>query len=76
MFTAIERELPFIFSNYGMVGMSTPVTPAGTLAILNAELLAGLVFSQLVKAGPASSSALRIASVPAGVTGVDMPTMP
>jgi len=51
MFTAIERGLPFIFSNYGMVGMSTPVTPAGTLAILNAELLAGLVFSQLVKAG-------------------------
>jgi trimethylamine--corrinoid protein Co-methyltransferase len=31
--------------------MSTPITPAGTLAILNAELLAGLVFSQLVKAG-------------------------
>jgi trimethylamine--corrinoid protein Co-methyltransferase len=51
MFTAIERGLPFIFSNYGMVGMSTPVTPAGTLAILNAELLAGLVFSQLVRPG-------------------------
>jgi trimethylamine--corrinoid protein Co-methyltransferase len=51
MFTSIERGLPFIYSNYGMVGMSTPVTPAGTLALLNAELLAGLVFSQLVKAG-------------------------
>jgi trimethylamine--corrinoid protein Co-methyltransferase len=51
MFTAIERGLPFIYSNYGMVGMSTPVTPAGTLALLTAELLAGLVFSQLVKPG-------------------------
>ena len=51
IFTAIERGLPFIFSNYGMVGMSTPVTPAGTLALLNAEVLAGLVFSQLIKPG-------------------------
>jgi len=51
MITAIQRGIPFIYSNYGMVGMSTPVTPAGTLALLNAELLAGLVFSQLVKPG-------------------------
>jgi len=49
MFAAIERGLPFIYSNYGMVGMSTPITPAGTLALLNAELLAGLVFSQVVR---------------------------
>lgn len=51
MITAIQRGVPFIYSNYGMVGMSTPVTPAGTLALLNAELLAGLVFSQLVRPG-------------------------
>ncbi len=51
MITAIERGLPFIYSNYGMVGMSTPITPAGTLALLVAELLAGLVFSQLVRPG-------------------------
>lgn len=48
---SIEHGLPFIYSNYGMAGMSTPITSAGTLAILNAELLAGLVFSQLVKPG-------------------------
>ncbi|HSB66825.1 MAG TPA: trimethylamine methyltransferase family protein [Anaerolineales bacterium] len=51
MLTSIERGLPLIYSNYGMAGMSTPITSAGTLALLNAELLAGLVFSQLVKQG-------------------------
>jgi trimethylamine--corrinoid protein Co-methyltransferase len=51
MLTSIGKGLPIIFSNYGMAGLSTPITPAGTLAMLNAELLAGLVFSQLVKPG-------------------------
>jgi trimethylamine--corrinoid protein Co-methyltransferase len=51
MLQAIERGLPFIFSNYGMAGATTPITPAGTLALLNAELLAGLTLSQLVRAG-------------------------
>ena len=45
------RGLPFIYSNYGMAGMSTPITPAGTLALLNAELLAGLVLAQLANPG-------------------------
>jgi trimethylamine--corrinoid protein Co-methyltransferase len=43
--------LPFIYSNYGMAGASTPITPTGALVLLNAELLAGLVLSQLIKAG-------------------------
>ncbi len=51
MLTAIDYGLPVIYSNYGMAGVSTPITSAGTLALLNAELLAGLVFSQLVKPG-------------------------
>jgi trimethylamine--corrinoid protein Co-methyltransferase len=51
MITAIERGLPVIYSNYSMAGTTTPITAAGTLALLNAELLAGLVFSQLVRAG-------------------------
>lgn len=51
MVTAIRRGLPLIFSNYGMSGASTPITAAGTIALQNAELLTGLVFSQLVKAG-------------------------
>lgn len=51
MFTAIERGLPIIFSNYSMAGVSTPLTPAGTLSLLLAELLAGLVISQAIKPG-------------------------
>jgi len=51
MRVAIERGLPFMYSNYGMVGATTPITPAGTFALLNAELLAGLTLSQLYREG-------------------------
>ena len=51
MFVAIERGLPFIYANYGMAGASTPITPAGQLAIMNAEVLAGLALGQLIKEG-------------------------
>ncbi len=68
MLTSIEKGLPIIFSNYGMSGVSTPITSAGTLALLNAELLAGLVFSQLVKPG----ASVILGSLPAFF---DMKTM-
>src|SRR5262245_55493347 len=48
---SIDHGIAAIFSNYGMAGMSTPITPAGALAFLNAELLAGVVLSQLAKEG-------------------------
>jgi len=51
MFTCIQRGLPMIFSSYGMSGASTPISAEGTLVLLNAELLAGLVFAQLVQEG-------------------------
>jgi len=51
MLATIDRGLPLIYSNYGMAGATTPITPAGTLALLNAELLAGLVLSQLIEEG-------------------------
>ena len=51
MIATIRRGIPFIFSNYGMAGTSTPISAAGTLTLLNAELLAGLVLSQMVKTG-------------------------
>jgi trimethylamine---corrinoid protein Co-methyltransferase len=51
LYAAAERGLPCIYSNYGMAGASTPITPAGTFTLLNAELLAGLVLSQLIKEG-------------------------
>ena len=34
MFSAIGRGLPIIYSNYGMAGATTPILPAGTLAVL------------------------------------------
>lgn len=61
MITSIKNNLPIIFSNYGMSGGTTPIAGGGTLALLNAELLAGLVFSQLVKEG----SQLILGSLPA-----------
>jgi trimethylamine--corrinoid protein Co-methyltransferase len=51
MIRTIERGLPFIFSNYGMSGASTPITPFGTIVLQIAELLAGLLLSQLIREG-------------------------
>jgi trimethylamine--corrinoid protein Co-methyltransferase len=51
MWLATDRGLPFIYSNYGMAGATTPIAPAGALALLNAELLAGLTLSQLMREG-------------------------
>jgi trimethylamine--corrinoid protein Co-methyltransferase len=47
----IERGLPVIYSNYSMAGMSTPITAAGTLILMNAEILAGLALAQLARPG-------------------------
>ena len=49
MLVAIERQLPFIFSSYGMLGATTPITTIDTLVLLNAEMLAGLTLTQLVR---------------------------
>ncbi len=61
MIASININLPVMFSNYSMYGGSSPVSEGGTLALLNAELLAGLVFSQLVKEG----SEIILGSLPA-----------
>jgi trimethylamine--corrinoid protein Co-methyltransferase len=62
MAESIARGLPVIYSNYGMSGATTPITPAGTLALLNAELLAGLVLAQLMREG----AAVVLGILPAG----------
>lgn len=62
IFSTIERGLPFIYNNYGMSGATSPITAAGNLALLNAELLAGLVFSQLIQEG----TPIILGSLPAG----------
>ena len=64
----VSRGMPFIFSNYGMSGATCPITPGGTLALLVAELLSGLVYSQLLKEG----TPVVLGSLPAAF---DMRTM-
>jgi trimethylamine--corrinoid protein Co-methyltransferase len=61
MLASIDHDLPLMYSNYSMYGGTSPVTEGGSLALLNAELLAGLVFSQLVKEG----SKMILGSLPA-----------
>lgn len=61
MIAAINRDLPLMFSNYSMYGGTSPVSEGGSLALLNAELLAGLVFGQLIKEG----SKMILGSLPA-----------
>lgn len=51
MFVSIRRGLPFVYVNYGMSGANTPITPYGSLALLMAEILAGITLSQLVQEG-------------------------
>ncbi len=48
---AVSQGLPVIFSNYGMAGATSPISPGGSLALLTAELLAGLTYCQLLKEG-------------------------
>ena len=62
MMMTVERGLPLIYNNYGMSGATAPITPGGTLAVLNAELLAGLVYSQVLKEG----TPIILGSLPAG----------
>jgi len=51
LWTAIQYGLPVIYSNYSMYGATTPITPEGSLLLMNAELLAGIVLCQLMKEG-------------------------
>ncbi len=61
MIASINHGLPIMYSNYAMSGGTSPVTEGGSLALLNAELLAGLVFGQLIKEG----SEMILGSLPA-----------
>jgi trimethylamine--corrinoid protein Co-methyltransferase len=51
MLTSIARGLPFVYVNYGMAGVNTPITPYGSLSMLMAEILAGVTLSQLIQEG-------------------------
>jgi trimethylamine--corrinoid protein Co-methyltransferase len=42
---------PQLISSLGIAGATSPVTLAGTLVVQNAEVLAGIVFTQLIREG-------------------------
>jgi trimethylamine---corrinoid protein Co-methyltransferase len=46
-----EKNLPNLYLGGPMQGMSTPVTPAGSVLITNVEMIAGLLLCQLKREG-------------------------
>ena len=42
---------PLLISSLGIAGATSPVTLAGTLAVQNAEVLAGIILTQLIREG-------------------------
>jgi trimethylamine---corrinoid protein Co-methyltransferase len=46
-----DRGLPFVYAPGPVEGATAPVTPAGSLAMANAEVLSGLVITQLRRPG-------------------------
>lgn len=49
--TAVPKGVPFLIVSGAMAGGTAPATLAGTLAVQNAEVLAGVVLAQLLKPG-------------------------
>jgi trimethylamine--corrinoid protein Co-methyltransferase len=46
-----DRRLPIVYAPGGVDGASAPVTPAGSLAMANAEVLSGITIAQLRQPG-------------------------
>ncbi len=51
MFLALDYNMPITFFNDIMAGSTAPATLAGTLVVLNAEILAGVTIAQTIKPG-------------------------
>lgn len=51
MLILVDHGLPFVYAPGAMDGATAPVTPAGSLAMANAEVLSGLVIAQLRRKG-------------------------
>lgn len=49
--TAADHDWPVIVNSSAVTGATAPITLAGTLVIMNAEILAGIVVAQLAKPG-------------------------
>jgi len=74
MVNSIRLGFPVAYSNYSMYGATTPSPAVGTLSLLNAELLAGLVLSQLIREG----APMILGSLPASfdMTSMESPFTP
>jgi trimethylamine--corrinoid protein Co-methyltransferase len=51
LLAAAEHDLPVMVNSSAVTGATAPITLAGTLVIMNAEILAGIVVAQLAKPG-------------------------
>jgi len=51
MFMMADKRLPIVYAPGGVDGASAPVTPAGSLAMANAEVLSGFTIAQLRQPG-------------------------
>ena len=48
---AVKRRIPFLIVSGAVSGASAPITPAGSLVVQNAEILAGVVLTQVISPG-------------------------
>jgi trimethylamine--corrinoid protein Co-methyltransferase len=51
LLAAVEHDFPVMVNSSAVTGATAPITLAGTLVVMNAEILAGIVVAQLVKPG-------------------------
>jgi trimethylamine--corrinoid protein Co-methyltransferase len=51
LLAAADNDLPVMVNSSAVTGVTAPITRAGTLVIMNAEILAGIVVTQLAKPG-------------------------
>jgi len=47
----VKRQMPVVLSSVAILGLTSPVTMAGNLALAHAEQLSGIVLTQLVRPG-------------------------
>jgi trimethylamine--corrinoid protein Co-methyltransferase len=73
MMTYAEAGMPQLISSLCIAGATSPVTLEGTLVVQNAEILAGIVLTQLIRpgtpvvfSGSSSSAALRRGTLSVG----------
>jgi trimethylamine--corrinoid protein Co-methyltransferase len=51
LLAAADHDLPVMVNSSAVTGVTAPITRAGTLVVMNAEILAGIVIAQLAKPG-------------------------